>query len=103
LYLRGAEREECCEDGPLDGDFKSELGSEVRSVSIIGAFGLLDGFEFRDIDIADGDRDLGKDDREVLRGPPRRPPLLELVVNVKSVVPLVIVGRCMAALVASVS
>lgn len=100
--MRGAEREECCEDGPLDGDFEFEVGSDVRSVSIIGAFGLLDGFEFRDI--ADGDRDLGKDDREVLRGPPRRPPLLlELVVNVKSVVPLVIVGRCMAALVASVS
>jgi hypothetical protein len=64
LYFRGTEREECCEDMPLDGVFELELGSDVRSVSIIGGFGLLEGLEFRDI--AEGDRDDGKDDKEVL-------------------------------------
>jgi hypothetical protein len=34
---------------PLDGVFELELGSDVRSVSIIGGFGLLEGLEFRDI------------------------------------------------------
>ena len=69
----------------------------MRSVSIIGGLGDLDGLECRDM--ADGEREEGNEEREVLRfaGTPMLP--LELVVSVVPVVPLV-VGRCMAALVA---
>jgi len=100
LYFRGAERDECCEDTPLDGVFEFELGSEFRSVSIIGGLGDLDGLECRLI--AEGEREEGNEDSEVLRFAGALP--LELQVAVVSVVPVVplVVGRCMAALVAFV-
>jgi hypothetical protein len=100
LYFRGAERDECCEDTPLDGVFEFELGSEFRSISIIGGLGDLDGLECRLI--AEGEREEGNEDNEVLRFAGALP--LELQVAVVSVVPVVplVVGRCMAALVAFV-
>lgn len=45
LYLRGADNDECCDDTPLEGVFEFELGSDVRSVSIMGGLGDLDGLE----------------------------------------------------------
>lgn len=65
LYLRGAERDECWEETPLEGVFEFELGFEVRSVSIIGGLGDLEGLEWRDI--ADGDREEGNEERDVRR------------------------------------
>ena len=62
-------------------------------MSIMGGFGDLDGLECRDI--ADGDREEGKDERDVRRlGVGALP--LELPVVVVSVVPVVplVVGRC---------
>lgn len=77
----------------LDGVFEFELGSEVRSVSIIGGFGDLDGLlECRDI--AEGDLELGNEDRDV-RGFGGALPL-ELQVSDVPMVPLV-VGRCWTA------
>jgi len=92
LYFRGTEREECCEDTPLDGVLEFELGLDVRSVSIIGGFGDLDGLEFRDM--AEGDREDGNEEREVLRFGAALP--LELQVAAVSVVPVVplVAGRC---------
>jgi hypothetical protein len=100
LYFRGAERDECCEDTPLDGVFEVELGSEFRSVSIMGGLGDLDGLECRLI--AEGEREEGNEDSEVLRFAGALP--LELQVDMVSVVPAVplVVGRCIAALVAFV-
>ena len=95
LYLRGADNDECCEETPLEGVLELELGSEVWSVSIIGGFGLLEGLGCL-VDIAEGERLEGKDEREVLRLRPAEP--LEIVVvrvSVASTAPLV-VGRCMA-------
>jgi hypothetical protein len=65
LYLRGADKDECCEDTPLEGVFEFELGSEVRSVSIMGGLGDLDGLECRDI--TEGDLEDGNEDSDVLR------------------------------------
>jgi hypothetical protein len=61
-------------------------------VSIIGGLGDLDGLECRDI--ADGDREEGKEEREV-----RRLGALPLELAVVSVVPVVplVVGRCIVA------
>ena len=95
MYLRGADSDECWEETPLEGVLELELGSEVWSVSIIGGLGLLDGLGCL-VDIAEGERLEGKDDREVLRLTPAEP--LEIVVvrvSVVSTAPLV-VGRCMA-------
>ena len=98
LYFRGAERDECCDDTPLDGVLEFELGLEVRSVSIMGGLGDLDGLECRDI--ADGDREEGKEEREV-----RRLGALPLELVVVSVVPVVprVVGRCIVAALVSTS
>jgi hypothetical protein len=96
LYFRGADRDECWEDIPLDGVFEFELGLEVRSVSIMGGLGDLDGLlECRDI--AEGDLEEGKDDSDVRRFAGALP--LELQVSVVPVVPLV-VGRCWRACIA---
>jgi len=96
LYFRGAEREECCEEIPLDGVFEFELGFDVRSVSIIGGLGDLDGLlECRDM--AEGDLEEGKDDSDVRRLAGALP--LELQVSLVPVVPLV-VGRCWTACIA---
>lgn len=62
---REAERDECCEDGPSEGVFDLELGSEVRSVSTRGGWGDLDGRD--ECDICDGERDEGKDESDVRR------------------------------------
>lgn len=96
LYLRGAERDECGEDTPLDRVFEapelgSEVGSEVRSISILViGFGDLEG---RLCDISDVEREEGKDDREVLRFTALPLEIVEAVVPVVSLV----VGRCTAA------
>lgn len=82
--------DECCEETPLEGVFEVELGSEVRSVSIMGGLGDLDGLR----DIALGDREEGNEDRDVLRAPA---PALPLESPRASVVLLVGMGRCMAA------
>jgi hypothetical protein len=58
-------------------------------VSIMGGFGDLDGLEC--LDIADGDREEGKEERDVRRL--EALPLELPVVSVVAVVPLV-VGRC---------
>lgn len=63
LYLRGADSDECWEETPLEGVFEVELGSDVRS--IMGGLGDLDGLEF--LDMAEGEREDGKEDREVRR------------------------------------
>jgi len=98
LYFRGADSDECWEETPLDGVFEFELGFEVRSVSIMGGLGDLDGrLECRDM--ADGDREEGNDERDVLRFAGTLALPLELVVSVVPVVPLV-VGRCMVVLLA---
>lgn len=65
MYFLGADSEECCEETPLEGVFPLELGFEVRSVSIMGGFGDLEGLEWRDI--VEGDLEDGKEEREVLR------------------------------------
>lgn len=66
MYLRGPDcKDECCDDTPLEGVFEFELGSEVRSVSIMGGFGDRDGLEC--LDMAEGDREDGKDDNDVRR------------------------------------
>lgn len=49
----------------MDGVLDLELGSELRSVSITGGCGDRDGREVWDI--WEGEREAGKDDREVLR------------------------------------
>jgi hypothetical protein len=64
-------------------------------VSIMGGLGDLDGLECRDM--ADGEREEGNEERDVLRFAGTLALPLELVVSVVPVVPLV-VGRCMAAL-----
>ena len=100
MYFLGADSDECCDDTPLEGVFEFELGFEVRSVSIIGGLGLLDGLEC--LDIVEGDREEGKDEREVRRFAPMLP--LEVVtVATVSVVPEVplVVGRCCIALIAT--
>lgn len=59
----GADRDECCEDeGSKEVDLL--LGSEIRSLSIIGGCGDRGGF-----DICDADLEEGKDDKEVRRRP----------------------------------
>lgn len=98
LYFLGAERDECCDETPLEGVFEFDtLGSDLRSVSIMGGFGDLDGLEC--LDIAEGLREDGKDESDVLRLGATLS--LELhVVAVVSTVPVVplVVGRvCMAA------
>ena len=97
LYRFGADSEECWEETPLEGVFELELGFEVRSVSIIGGLGDLEGLEC--LDMALGDLQDGKEDSEVLRAPPPAPMLpLESLVAVVPDVPVVplVVGRCMA-------
>jgi hypothetical protein len=94
LYFLGAESEECWDDTPLVGVFELELGSDVRSVSIIGGLGLLEGREFRDI--VEGDRAGGNEEREV-----RRFALFEMKLSLYSTVSVVpavplVVERCMA-------
>jgi len=69
----------------------------VRSVSIMGGLGDLDGL-LECLDIAEGDLDEGKEDREVRRLAGALP--LELQVSVVPVVPLV-VGPCWTACIAS--
>jgi hypothetical protein len=99
--LGGAERDECCELRPLDGVFEDELGSERRSVSIIGGFGERDGLEC--LDIVEGLREDGKEDKEALRLAAAAAVPLELDVAVVSVVamaPLAVGRCCIAALVA---
>lgn len=60
--------EECCEDGcSIDGALEWELGSEMRSESVMMAScGDLDGRDAKDICDADGD--IGKEESEGLRG-----------------------------------
>lgn len=93
LYFLGAERDECSDDTPLEGVFEFELGSDVRSVSIMGGFGLLDGLDR--LDMVEGDREEGKDDSEVRRLTPMLPSELVIVATV-SVVPEapLVEGRC---------
>jgi hypothetical protein len=100
LYLLGADSEECRDDTPLEGVFEFELGSEVRLVSIMGGFGLLEGLEC--LDMVEGDREEGKDEREVRRLAPMLPLELALFATV-SVVPdvLLVVGRCCIFLIAT--
>lgn len=43
LIRRGADRDECCDDTPLEGVLDFELGSETRSGSRAGGNGDLDG------------------------------------------------------------
>lgn len=86
MYLRGADKEECCDDTPLEEVFEFELGSDVRSVSIMGGLGDLDGLECRDI--SEGDLEDGNEDKDVLRCATLP---LELRVTV-----VVVGGRCMA-------
>jgi hypothetical protein len=60
--LRGAERDECFDETPLEGVFELafEFGSDVRwSVSSVGGCG--------DLDICDSEREDGKEERDVLR------------------------------------
>lgn len=64
MYFRRPDKDECCEEMPLDGVFEFELGLDVRSVSIIGGFGDLEGLEWRDI--AEGERDEGNEERDAL-------------------------------------
>ena len=69
----------------------------------MGGLGLLEGLEFRDI--ADGDREEGKDERDVLRLFTVAFVLpFEVEVAVVSVVPFVplVVGRCIASFVSLV-
>lgn len=66
MYRLGADKDECWEDTPLDG--VSVLFSEMRFVSIRGGCGDRAGRDVRDI--CDGDREGGKDDRDVLRTMP---------------------------------
>lgn len=93
LFFLGADKDECCDDTPLEGVFEFELGSDVRSVSIMGGFGLLDGLEC--LDMVEGDREEGNDESEVRRFTPMLPLELVVVATVSVVpdVPLV-VGRC---------
>jgi hypothetical protein len=94
---RGADKDECCEETPLEGVFEFELGFDVRSVSIIGGFGDLEGLER--LDIVEGDREDGKDERDVLRFAIVLPLEFHVAaaVSVVEVVPLV-VGRCISAI-----
>jgi hypothetical protein len=62
---RAADRDECCEDGPMEEVLDLVLGSEVRSVSAMGGCGDLDGREWKDI--CDGERDGGNEERDVRR------------------------------------
>lgn len=82
---------------PLDGVFEFELGLDVRSVSIIGGLGDLDGL-LECLDMAEGDLEEGKEEREVRRfgGP------LPLELQVSAVLPVVprVVGRCWMACIA---
>jgi hypothetical protein len=97
LYFLGAERDECCEDTPLEGAFEFELGSDVRSVFILGGgLGLRDGLEF--LDMIEGEREEGKEDREVRRLGPMLPLNESVVVATVSVVPndAPVGGRCIA-------
>jgi len=48
---------------PLEGVFEFELGSEMRSVSIMGGLGDLDGL-LECLDIAEGDLEEGNEDRD---------------------------------------
>jgi hypothetical protein len=75
LYFRGAESEECWEETPLDGVLNSPFASAAGSVSIRGGCGDFDGLEC--LDICDGEREEGNEEREVLRLPPLP---LELIV-----------------------
>lgn len=82
---------------PLEGVFEFELGSEVRSFSIlVGGLGDLDGL-LECPDIAEGDLEEGKEDSEVRRFTGALP--LELKVSMVPVVPLVL-GRCWMACIA---
>jgi len=97
LYFLCTERDECCDETPLEGVFEFDtLRSDVRSVSIMGGFGDLDGLEC--LDIAEGLREDGKDESDVLRLGATLP--LELhavaVVSAVPVVPLVVGRVCMA-------
>jgi hypothetical protein len=97
LYFLGADSDECCDDTPVEGAFEFELGLDIRSVSIIGGLGLLDGLEC--LDMVEGDREEGKDESEVRRLTPMLPLELVVVATVSVVpeVPLVF-GRCCIAL-----
>jgi hypothetical protein len=63
LYLLGTDREECCDEIPLDADLELEEGSELRST--IGGLGDRDGRLF--LDMVEGLRDAGKEESEVRR------------------------------------
>jgi hypothetical protein len=66
LYRLRADRDECPEETPDDGVLDLELGLEVRSVSVTGGCGDLDGRELWDI--CEGERDEeGNDDSDVRR------------------------------------
>ena len=89
MYFRGALSDECCDETPLLGVFEFELGSDVRSVSIMGGlgFGLREGRECRDI--ADGEREDGKEESDVRRltpAPALALPLDDVVASVPRVV-----------------
>jgi hypothetical protein len=110
LYFRGADKDECWEDIPLDVVFEVELGSDVRFVAIMGGLGDLEGLlECRDM--VEGDLEEGKEEREVLRAAEAPPlpfelhvPLLAwklveaaaLSVLVIPAFPPLVVGRCIA-------
>jgi hypothetical protein len=60
-----ADKDECCEDSPIEGVLDSELGSETLSASKFGGSGDREG---RDpCDICDADREEGNEEREVRR------------------------------------
>lgn len=84
------DRDECCELTPVDGVLEFKLGFEVRSVSIIGGFGDLDGLEV--LDIIEGLLEDGKEDREALRLTAAAPFEVRVSLRAGAFVPLV-VGR----------
>lgn len=57
-----ADKDECCEDKPIEGVLDLELGSEERSTSRPGGNGDLEGREV--CDICDTDREEGNEERE---------------------------------------
>lgn len=60
-----ADKDECCEDSPIEGVLDLELGSEERSTSKPGGNGDFEGRET--CDICDTEREEGNEEREGLR------------------------------------
>lgn len=58
----GSEIDECCEGGSIDSVLERELGSDIRSASVMGRGGDLDGRDKSDI--CDGDGEVGNDERD---------------------------------------